>query len=90
MSQSDILQVYEQVNVGDRVELTHQVKVGFRQWAATTRGEVVEKQRRLRSEHYRRNDDDHVYSDVLVLRREDRELTTVTLDEFSELKILES
>jgi len=43
VSQSDILQVYEQVNVGDRVELTHQVKVGFRQWAATTRGEVGRK-----------------------------------------------
>ena len=36
----------------------------------------------------RRNYDDKVYSDVIVLKRDDGELTTVTIDEFSELKKL--
>jgi hypothetical protein len=30
-----------------------------------------------------------VFSDVVVLKREDGELTTVTLDEFSEIRKLE-
>jgi len=37
----------------------------------------------------RRNADDHVYRDVLLLRREDGELSTVTLDEFTQLKRLD-
>ena len=47
---------------------------------------MVRKSRERHSLHFRRNADDRVYRDVLVLRREDGELTTVTLDEFTELK----
>ena len=71
---------------GDRVEVTHEVKVGFRNWNAKTIGTVVAKDRRRHSLHFNRNFDDKVYSDVLILRRDDGELTTVTLDEFSELR----
>jgi hypothetical protein len=62
------------------------VKVGFRSWTSTTRGTVVRVDRRRHSLHFRRNFDDRVFSDVIVLRRDDGELTTVTLDEFSALK----
>ena len=51
-------------------------------------GTVVHAERRRHGLHYRRNDDDKVFSDMIVLRREDGELTTVTLDEFSVLKKL--
>ena len=44
------------------------------------------KDRRRHSLHFNRNFDDKVYSDVLILKRDDGELTTVTLDEFSELR----
>jgi len=82
------LDVYYSLQPGDRVEVVHEVKVGFRQWLTTTQGTVVGKERRRHSLHFRRNYDDKVYSDVIVLKREDGELTTVTLDEFSELKKL--
>ena len=75
---------------GDLVELTHEVKVGFRKWTATTVGTVVEIKRRRHGLHFRRNFDDKVFSDALVLRREDGELTTVTWDEFSALRRLSS
>jgi len=84
------LEVYNALEPGDRVEVQHEVKVGFRSWMATTVGTVVKKERRRHSLHYNRNFDDKVYSDVIVLRRDDAELTTVTLDEFSELTKLES
>ena len=80
------LETFASLQPGDRVEVTHQVKVGFREWYAKTIGTVVAKDRRPHSLHFNRNFDDKVYSDVLILRRDDGELTTITLDEFSELR----
>ena len=84
------LEVYQALQPGDRVEVQHEVKVGFRRWNSTSVGEVVSKERRRHSLHYDRNFDDKVFSDVIVLRRDSGELTTVTLDEFSELRKLDS
>ena len=89
-TQTETLEVFTQLEPGDRVELTHEVKVGFRQWKTTTTGTVVSAERRRHGLHYRRNHDDKVFSDVIVLRREDGERTTVTLDEFSELRKIEA
>jgi hypothetical protein len=75
---------------GDRVEIEHEVKVGWRVWRTTTRGVVVRIDRRRHGLHTDRNFDDKVYSDVIVLRRDDGELTTVTLDEFSQVRKLTS
>ena len=88
MSYEDTLRLFQDLQPGDLVELTHDVKVGFRNWQTSTRGEVVRTERRRHGLHRQRNPDDRVFSDMLVLRREDGELTTVTLDEFSRLKRL--
>ncbi len=84
------LEVYHALEPGDRVQVQHEVKVGFRSWMATTVGTVVRKERRRHSLHFIRNFDDKVFSDVLVLRRDAGDLTTVTLDEFSDLTKLDS
>ena len=88
MSVEQTLAVFESLQEGDRVELKHEVKVGFRRWTTTTVGEVVRCERRRHGLHRQRNPDDKVFSDVIVLRRDSGELTTVTLDEFSELRKL--
>lgn len=88
MIYSDTLETFASLQPGDRVQIDHEVKVGFRRWMTTTIGAVVSKERRRHSLHYRRNHDDKVYSDVIVLKRDSGELTTVTLDEFSELRRL--
>jgi hypothetical protein len=88
MPYPESLDVFASLIPGDRVEITHEVKVGFRKWFSTTVGELVRKDRRRHSLHFRRNPDDKVFSDLLVLKRDDGELTTVTLDEFSELRKL--
>jgi hypothetical protein len=88
MTYPETLQVYEQLQAGDRVELEHEVKVGFRSWTTLTQGTVVRKDRQRHSLHFQRNFDDKVYRDLLVLQREDGELTTVTLDEFSQIRRL--
>ena len=81
--------IYEQLEPGDRVEVTHDVTVGSSgAWKAATVGRVLRRERRRHGLHFRRNPDDKVYSDVLILARDDGELTTVTMDEFTRLKRL--
>ncbi len=84
------LKVFEEIQPGDRVELEHEVRIGFRQWRTKTVGTVVSKDRRRHGLHYRRNSDDKVFSDVIILKQDDGERTTVTLDEFSDLRKLGS
>ena len=79
--------LYEQLRPGDRVEVVHGVKVGSSaSWSTTTVGKVLRCERRRHGLHFRRNPDDKVYSDVLILARDDGELTTVTIDEFTRLR----
>lgn len=78
--------VFQSLQPGDRVEIDHDVRVGSSgAWRTKTVGTVVRAERRRHSLHFRRADDDKVFSDMIVLKRPDGELTTVTLDEFSEL-----
>ena len=85
-SYQQTLRVFELLQPGDEVELQHEVKVGFRSWPTVTRGVVVHAERRRHGLHYQRNFDDKAFSDVIVLQKPDGELTTVTLDEFSQLR----
>lgn len=87
-SYADTLRTFESLRPGDRVELEHEVKVGFRKWTTRTQGEVVQAERRRHGLHFQRNLDDKAFSDVIILKRPDGELTTVTLDEFSVLRKL--
>jgi hypothetical protein len=90
MAYPDSLGVYASLEPGDRIELQHEVKVGFRHWSTTSVGTVVKRERRRHSLHHNRNFDDKVFSDVIVVRGDDGELTTLTLDEFSSLRKLGS
>jgi hypothetical protein len=81
--------LYEQLQPGDRVEVLHGVTVGSSaKWSTTTVGRVLRRERRRHGLHFRRNTDDKVYSDVLILARDDGELTTVTMDEYTRLRKL--
>jgi hypothetical protein len=81
--------LYEKLQPGDRVEVIHGVTVGSSAtWSTTTVGKVLRCERRRHGLHFRRNADDKVYSDVLILAREDGELTTVTIDEYTRLRRL--
>ena len=79
------LEVFASLQPGDRVRVDHEVKIGFTKWATSTLGTVVRTERRRHALHFRRNHDDKVFSDILVLKRESGELTTLTMDEFSDV-----
>jgi hypothetical protein len=85
-AESQSRQLFAQLQLGDRVEATHEVKVGLQRWTAKTVGTVVRCERRRHGLHFRRYLDDKVYSDVMILKREDGELTTVTMDEYTVLR----
>jgi hypothetical protein len=89
MAYPQAIEVFQQLKPGFRVEVVHEIKIGFRKWKTLTRGTVVSTERRRHSLHFNRNFDDKVFSDVILLRRDDGELTTVTLDEFSDIRVLE-
>jgi len=79
--------LFEELQEGDRIEVVHEVKVGSsKTWNTKTVGTVVNTERRRQGLHFRRNPDDKVFADSIVLVRDDGELTTVTMDEFTELR----
>ncbi len=86
----DARQLFTELKPGDRVEVVHQVKVGStKTWTTTTVGTVVNTERRRQGLHFRRNPDDKVFADMIKLRRDDGELTTITMDEFTRLRRVE-
>jgi hypothetical protein len=81
-------QLFTQLQPGDKIEVVHAVKVGLKTWSTRTSGTVVRTDRRRHGLHFRRNADDKVWSDVIILRREDGEQTTITVDEYTGLRRL--
>jgi ribosomal protein L35 len=82
----DVREMFRQLKPGDWIEVEHTVMVGQKRWKVVTTGEVVRTERRRHGLHFRRNFDDRVFSNMIVLRRPDGELTTVTLDEFTTIR----
>jgi hypothetical protein len=80
--------LFAELKPGDRIEILHEVKVGLKVWSTRTVGTVVSTDRRRHGLHFRRNRDDKVWSDVILLKRDDGEQTTVTVDEFTDLRRL--
>jgi hypothetical protein len=78
--------LFTELQPGDRIEATHEVIVGMKRWRTKTVGTVVRCERRRHGLHFRRQNDDKVYSDLIILKRDTGELTTVTMDEFTVLQ----
>ena len=78
-------QLFAEIRPGDRVQVVHEVKVGSKLWSTKTVGTVEATERRRHGLHFRRHPDDKVFSDVILLKRDSGEQTTVTMDEFTEL-----
>ena len=84
--EAEARRLFLELGPGDRIEAVHTIIVGNKRWPSTTTGTVVRTERRRHGLHFRRNYDDKVYSDVIILKRADGELTTVTMDEFTQLR----
>ena len=78
--------LFADLKPGDRIEVLHEIKVGLKVWTTRTVGTVVHAERRRHGLHFRRNSDDKVWSDIIILKRDDGEETTITVDEFTDLR----
>ena len=85
-SQSQVRAQLDELNVGDHVEVEHLVTVGQDSWTTKTCGTVVRTERRRHGMHHRRNHDDKVFSDVVLLELPDGELTSLAIDEFTAIR----
>ena len=83
-------QLFSELQPGDRIEVVHTIIVGNKRWTTTTEGTVVRTERRKHGLHFRRNPDDKVFSDIIIMRLDDGEATTMTMDEFTEVRRLSS
>ena len=79
-------ELFQQLQPGDRIEVEHTVMVGLEQWPTKTTGTVVRTDRRRHGLHFRRNYDDKVFSDVILLELPGGELSEVTIDEFTSIR----
>lgn len=89
-SESDMRRLFSELQPGDRLEVEHEIKVGLKRWPTVTIGVVVSTDRRRHGLHFQRNSDDKVWSDMIVMTRDDGELTTITVDEYTKLRRLDS
>ena len=86
-TQTDARKLFAQLKPGDRIEVVHEVKVGSsKTWTTKTAGTVMHTERRRQGLHFRRHADDKVFADTIVLKRDDGEETSLTMDEFTELR----
>ncbi len=81
-------ELLNELAIGDRIEVVHQVKVGSKTWTTRTAGTVEHVGRRRHGLHFRRNIDDKVFSDEIKLRLDDGTITTARIDEFTEVNKL--
>jgi len=79
---------YEDLKPGDHITVTQRVKVGLKVWYTTVSGTVERTERRRSGLHVERSDDDRVYQDVILLRRDGDEgvETTITMDEYTQIE----
>ena len=78
--------LFDELKPGDRTEVEHTVTVGRDSWPAKTYGTVLRTERRRHGLHHRRNFDDQVFSDTILLELPDGELTVIAIDEYTALR----
>ena len=72
---------------GARVRVTQQIAARDRTWTSEVRGTVVSYDQQPTGSWYAHSKGDKLWLDRLKLRREDGELTTLNLDEYTDIKI---
>ena len=85
-TKTQIRELFDELKPGDRIEVDHTVTVGQESWPTKVVGCVVRTERRRHGLQFDRAVDDKVFSDVILLELPDGELTTVTMDEYTELR----
>ena len=77
----------DRLRPGARVKVIQKIAGRDYTWTTETRGIVLSYQQRPTGSWYAHSRDDKLWLDRLALRKDDGELTTLNLDEFSRIEI---
>ena len=77
----------KQLTPGVKVAVTQQIPHRNRTWTNEVRGTIVSYEQKQTGSWYAHSKDDKLWLDRLKLRRDDGELTTLNLDEYTDIKI---
>ena len=73
---------------GARVKVTQQIAARDYTWTTTVTGTIIEYGQKETGSWYAHSRDDKLWLDRLVLRKDDGEMTTLNLDEYSVVEVL--
>jgi hypothetical protein len=81
------LEIRNQLKPGARVRVTQQIAARAYSLGTEVRGVVVGFEQKRTGSWFAHSKDDKLWLDRLVLRKDDGEITTLNLDEFSHIEI---
>jgi hypothetical protein len=76
-----------QLKPGTRVRVTQQIPARDYAWSADVRGTIVDFQQKTTGSWFAHSKNDKLWLDRLVIRKDDGEISTLNLDEFSRVEI---
>jgi hypothetical protein len=81
--------IVNQLRPGVRVKVTQQIAGRYYAWPTEVVGTVVSYEQRPTGSWYAHSKNDRLWLDRLTLRKADGELTTLNLDEFTHIDLLD-
>ena len=81
-------QVRQKLVPGARVKITQQIPARHYAWSSDVRGTIVTFQQKQTGSWFAHSKNDKLWLDRLLVRKEDGELTTLNLDDYSHVEIL--
>ena len=80
-------QARQQLVPGARVKITQQIPARHYAWSSDVRGTVVDFQQKQTGSWFAHSKNDKLWLDRLVLRKDDGEMTTLILDDYSRIEV---
>jgi hypothetical protein len=80
-------QMLKELAPGKRVRVRQQIAARDYSWTADVRGTVVSFDQRATGSWFAHSKNDKLWLDRLVLKKDDGEITTLNLDEFTHIEI---
>ena len=80
-------QLRQKLVPGARVKITQQIPARHYAWSADVRGTVVDFEQKPTGSWFAHSKNDKLWLDRLVLRKDDGEMTTLILDDYSRIEV---
>ena len=80
-------QLRQQLVPGARVKITQQIPARHYAWSADVRGTVVDFEQKPTGSWFAHSKNDKLWLDRLVLRKDDGEMTSLILDDYSRIEV---